>query len=307
MNYIKFSDGSVLGLNTSNEFSGLIKSVIFREELYGTVPTLDIDIQSDKELYKVNDQVNGYLTHPNGLRQNFVGYVYSFKYYNGNQSIKILLIDKSMVDTIQVCDYNGIIQAIYGTYKGAMLTKLTYNDPIDNNNKIYQKYVSNLEFCTKCCWCYRYDNIFGYLINGLKFIDLNNIQPIDTLSSSSNLHISNNPEFSSTPLFELNSEDTDFSLGDDINHVNVSFNGYVTAVNKDYANAVNNYLHNKRYKSSKLKFDATSTQLFPYVCGDALYINSNQIQIKTAFISRRVIEFDKYTTKVHYEFQSNNL
>jgi hypothetical protein len=275
------------------------------EALYGEVPTLDLEIQRDELPLKVNDEVNGYIIYPTGRRQDFSGYVYSLSYYNSKQEIKIILMDKQMLKEPKVGSHKGIINAIRSSYNGIILTPFDHDEPL--NDKIFQKNESNYSYCMRCCWSYAYDVIFGITMSGLKFIDLKSIEPIDVVDDRGNFHIEGTPEFSQSKLYDNEADEVDMTVGYDETRFNVMFYDKIVTVNQLYRTATQNYLHNTRYKTSKLQFQVSSTQLFPYEIGDCLRVDSAQINFKQVFISKRIIEVEQKMVKIFYTLQSVEL
>jgi len=307
MNYIQLSNGSTLGLEKLFDNNIVINSVKLSEAMYGELPTMDLDFdfnedpKSGNTTLKVNDVLKGYLVYPNNQKEEFSGYVYSFNYYYNKMIVKLILVDPDMLKTVQSTDYSGIIKAIQGTYKGTILTQLSYSDPV--NNDVYQRLESNYEFCTRCCWMYRYNNVFGYSLSGLKFIDLNNYRPIDEVNADANFHISNIPEYTDPKLYDQEVIETNV-IGDEEYHYNINFYNRIYTVDRAYSDAMNNYLHNTRFKTSKLNFNAQSKYLFPYKLGDMIKVESSQLNINDTFISKRIIDIQKSDLTVYYTLQS---
>jgi len=294
----KFNDNSVLCISELNFGFPQFMDCIITESMYGELPTLDISVRLDEQLIEVNKPISGYIINPRGLRQDFKGYVYNYKYFQGTQQIGCILTKKEFQDTATF-RYDSMINAITSTYPGEILTELTYNDPIDVPDvstegrivRLYQKLESNSQFCTKCCWSYRKDYVFGYTIEGLKFLDLKNQIPIDEVSEKINLHVTTNPEFSDSKYYSKDSDYVIYSLGDDPYHANVVYNNQVMPVDTEYIALTENFLYNQRYKSSKLVFNAKTKEFFSYRLGDVLRLKNSQFSNMNIYVVKRILSF----------------
>jgi hypothetical protein len=306
------NDGSVLDIKELFEKDIEMYSVNIKESLYGDLPELNVKFKTDDDtICKVNDRLTCSLKSGEGAEWKFNAFIYDQKYINNIMEIKTICWDQKFTKDKFTTKYTSIKNAIESTCFSEIIgnpDSATKSDIMDFKDPfyLYQRNETNYHFCTRLCKSYKYNTVFGYVLDGLIFVDLSSWKKDIELKDRSDISLVTPSTWTESKLFEEKVEYIDYSNGKDPNHVIVKFYEDMIPVNKEYKELVGNGLFNRKLYNSKNVNTFQMKYIPQFRVGQFAKIPSEQIRFNECFISERVVDFDKANVSVSFTIQSIN-
>lgn len=311
MKHLLFGDESSFALGELFDGEGIeFKSLRVSESLFGTIPEIELVYRGDNEFFKVNDEVKGELKSSTGRSNKFKGFVYGMKYSLNEYTINILCCDRSFTKDRAVTKYTSVDNAInalsrmqrVGSVKSDLLE---FQDPY----YIYQRNETNYHLCSRLCFSYKRNTVYGFLLDGLRFVDLNSYSPVTTLTDGTDMKLESNPSWADPKLYGEVVEQADYNAEEpvyerDDNHRAISMYEDIVMVDSPYEELIGNYLHNQRLSTSRSVYNFTLKNLPDYQVGDFLKIKSPSINFSECYVTGRTIDCTMSEMKVNVSIQS---
>lgn len=289
-----------------------IHSAVIKEELHGDLPDLEISFSTDDpDISEINKKYECSLKSGEGAEWKFGAFVYDMSYQNNGMTLKMICWDPKFTKEKFTTKYTSIKNAIESTCCAEIVGNpesatntdiLNFKDP----SALYQRNETNHHFCTRMCRSFKYNTVFGYVLDGLLFVDLNSWKKDIELKERAEINLIAPSSWSESKLYNQKVEYIDYSKGKDPNHVTVRFYEKTFTVNNDYKELIGNNLYNTKLIASKNTSTFTMNYLPQFRVGQFATIPSDQIKFNECFISGRIVEFNKSKVSVTFTIQSIN-
>lgn len=304
-------DQSYIQINKLFELDIEIFDITIEESMMdGSVTLIHLTGQSEAIPCKVNDVFTGTLySGMHGCTWNFECFVYDIKFHNHSLKIDFACCKQKFLKDNVVAKYTSIDGAIKSTWQLARLDKVQSPLQFDENYSLHQQNESNYQYCKRLCFAYKYDTIYGFLINGLKFVDLNAWTKEVELTDKVEITLQDGAEFEEPKLYDKDVKICDYNHKSpeyerDDNHQQIWMNGHVITVDKHYAQLHENHEHNIRLLDMKRTNKFHMNYLHGMSVGTYVQINSDQLSYKKSVITSRVITMHKTDCHVTYKICS---
>jgi hypothetical protein len=316
----KSYDKSEFYINNLFELNIDIHNIKITESLFGDIPTIELQFNCDPDDlkdYKINKVLTGTLTSPDGFTNTINGFIYKLTLDLNEVTMGIMNCDPEFTKNKVVSKYLKIDNAVDSTWKRGRYierkrpqVKTDINFADDGLHSIYQRMESNYTFCNRLCRSYKHNTVYGFLFDGLRFLDLDNLGTEECeVHDQSGWKLMNPPQWSDSKFYDndvdyidYNHKSPEYEL--DPNHTIVSLYGRQVVVDSIYKELVGNFLYNDRLSHSKQVANFKCHYLDKVQVGDYFKLKSKQIEFNDVFLSKRIIEFRESSTEVSYEVRS---
>jgi len=285
-------------------------SIVICETLYGSIADVELNanIKELDEDFKLNKEYNCSLIDQYGNVTEFKCFCAFLSFVDNFLQMKFLCCDKDFTKKSLVNKFKNIDDAIKSASKMQRLDNpliktdlLEFNDPY----YIYQTNEANNRFCTRLCWSYKHYTTFGYLLNGLKFIDLKSWKPDLELIERRDIRLLEPASWNRNKKLDEDIKYIDYSNGRDPNHILIKFFDQTIVADTPYKFLIGNKLFNEKLVqfSQKNKFEV---KFYPgWTVGTFVNLKpSPQINFIECIITSRRIKFEKASVSTLYGIQS---
>ena len=310
MKYLVSNDGSSFRIDKLFDEDIELLKVHIEEGLYGDIPDIVVNLKTDKELCKINQEFTGSLISKDGYTNKFKCFVYDITYNLNEMEIKFMCCLPKFTKDRVVTKYTTIDNAIQSTYQLDRLDDVK-TDLLDFSDPwyIYQKNETNYHLCRRLCKSYKHNTVFGFLLSGLRFRDLLTWKPEVILRDKVDINLQSPSNWIHPKLYDQELKFVDYNSNvvefeKDPNHQFVEYYEDIIPVNNIYKELIGNFLFNQRLELSKNINEFQLKFLPVYQVGDFVKIPSEQIIFNNCFISHRIIDMTKADISVHYTIQS---
>lgn len=305
------SDGSSLEIKDLFDKEIEIMSATITEGLYGDLPELDVSFSTDDpDASEVNKKYECSLKSGDGSEWKFSAFVYDMSYKENNMKLKMICWDQKFSRDKFTTKYTSIKNAIESTCCSKLVgnpeSVLNTDISFSGDSALYQRNETNYHFCNRLCQSYKYNTVYGFVLDGLLFVDLKSWKKEIELNDRAEVSLITPSSWSEPKLYKQDIEYIDYSKGKDPNHTTVRFYESTVTVNNDYKDIIGNMMYNTKLMNSKNISTFTMKYIPQYRVGQFAAIPSDQIKFNECFISRRVVDFNKSKVDVTFTIQSIN-
>lgn len=284
--------------------------VTIEESMFGDIPEIRLEMHCKKPICTNNEEFTGWLMDKNGNKELFNCFVLDFTFNNKISNITLLCCKPKFTKDNVVTKYSTIDNAIQSTWQLNILKlpKDFQSDimQLDSDHYYYQKNITNYNLCSRLCKCYKKDVLFGYGINGLTLMDLQQWKPINQgnpFIDMKDINLNGNNDYVDPKLYQMNNSFVDYSKGKDPNHQLVLYYQQLIPVDNAYKDVIGNMLYNQRYDTSMRLANFRMNYYQKIRIGDGLEIQSPLNKYPEARVTKRVINIDDNAIKVDYTIQ----
>lgn len=310
------TQGTVLTIDKLEDQKCEFVNFELNESILGKLPTAKVLLRCDHDLVQLKDEVVVTITDPLGNTYSGNMYVYSIKMDGRQHSYTIELLSQNPEFTREphLSKFTNIKNAVSSLYPGGQVTN-TDTDLL-NDIEIHQMNETDYNLCTRLLHAWKKNTIFGYCLDGLRILDLNNYQPVseDDFKFDRDMTIvGGSSDLSDPKLFSKDAEfinpNQDGTQYSDPNHFAVKFDKNYLVVNNDYRDLIGNYLYNKRFEATKWYLNTTTRrELNPLVITSGIKISddSGVVRFNELFIASRTMKIDLNSINIDYTLRSIN-
>lgn len=310
MRTLLLTDGSEFRLLEifDNDFEFI--SAHIEESLYGDITRIEFRCLCDTKIVELLKKYKGYLKSKTGKKWEFECFCYQISYDNKYLEAKFMCSKIEFTRNIVTTKYTTIDNAIQSTWQLNRLdTVKTDLLSFDRDHFFYQMSETNYNLCTKLCFSYKYNTVFGYLLNGLKFIDLKAWKKEIELNDQVDIKLEQPASWTSGKLYESTVNIIDYNHSSpeyeiDSNHRIVGNYDQLLFCDTTYKDLIGNYLYNRRLKLMKQSNIFRLNYLPDFEVGTYVKINSTQIRYSNCFVSKRIINMEQSRLEIVIQIQS---